>query len=355
MKILYLTTSPEPAVAGTDAVFQEIEALRGKGGGDYLNLFPLARPSRFVPKFLYGIRALDQVAELNQKYDLFHVYNSQLQVFPFLKKLKKPIIYSVVAGLGSQTRPPSKSDMQHIEKVVLSNERDAAIMDSWGFSNYRIIRSGIDTTHFKQSLPSSPSPVDRASCPTPQSKFTLLVGSAPWTKGQFATKGIDALIAVASKMADLRLVFLWRGGHLKLLQDKIAKAGIGEQIEIINERTDVGKLLQRVHATTVLAKTSKLVKAYPHSLMESLAACRPVLISRTIPMSDYVEQNRCGEIIETLELSDLQAAIDALRTNYSDISIRITANNSNDFSQQRLIEEYENMYNKSCNLLALVA
>jgi len=335
MKILYLTTSPEPAIPGTDAVFQEIEALRSNvGGGDCFNLFPLSHPTRFLPKFLYGIQSLGQISELNSKYDMFHVYNSQLQVFPFLKKLKKPIIYSVVAGLGSQTRSPSKSDMRHIDTVVLSNERDAAIMDRWGFSNYRIIRSGIDTSHFRQTAP------------PPLTEFTLLVGSAPWTKGQFASKGIDALIAVASKMEDLKLVFLWRGGHLKLLQEKIARAGIDEQVEIINERTDVGKLLQRVHATVVLAKTSKLVKAYPHSLMESLAAGRPVLISRAIPMADYVDQNRCGAVVDDIAISSLQNAIDAVRQGYSDLSSLATDGGNSRFSQQRLIDNYTGLYSK---------
>jgi glycosyltransferase involved in cell wall biosynthesis len=332
LKILYLETAPPPAIAGTDAVFQEIAALQSSIGGDRLNLFPLKSPSRFVPKFLYGIHSLNRIDEINRDYDAFHIYNSELKIFPFLRKLQKPIIYSVVAGLGSQAHPPTKQDMQHIHTVVISNERDQDILESWDIKNYRLIRSGIDTARFEKT----PAPL--------LSDLTLLVGSAPWTKGQFVTKGINALIEAAAKINNLKLVFLWRGGHLQLLRDKIAKARVQNSVEIINEKTNVAKLMQRVHATVVLAASSKLVKAYPHSLLESLAAGRPVLISRSIPMSDYVEQKHCGIVVEKNDISNILAAIKTLQADYAEISLQATAGASSTFSQQRLINEYRNLY-----------
>jgi hypothetical protein len=37
-----------------------------------------------------------------------------------------------------------------------------------------------------------------------------MVGSAPWTKGQFRTKGVEALLEAARQNPRLHLIFLWR-------------------------------------------------------------------------------------------------------------------------------------------------
>jgi len=332
MKILYLTTAPPPAITGTDAVFQEIAALLNNGNGDTLNLFPLKKPSRFIPKSLYGIHSLRRIDEINRNYNAFHVYNSELKIFPFLRKLQKPIIYSVVAGLGSQSRLPTKQDMRNIHTIVVSNERDRDILENRGIKNYRLIRTGIDIECFSKTPP------------PPLTEFTLLAGSAPWTKGQFKTKGINTLLEAASQIYNLKLILLWRGGHLNLLQEKIAKAGVQKSVEIINKKTDVAELMQRVHAATVLASSSKLVKAYPHSLLESLAAGRPVLVSRSIPMSDYVEKKRCGVVSESLNVTDLIQTIKHLKKNYTEISAQTAKTDTAIFSQQHLLKEYSNLY-----------
>ena len=49
MSVLYLLTSPTPVIEGTDAVFQEVEALRASVGGETLNLNPRKKPGAFFP------------------------------------------------------------------------------------------------------------------------------------------------------------------------------------------------------------------------------------------------------------------------------------------------------------------
>ncbi len=59
MSILYLLTFPEPLLEGTDAVWQDVEALQKAFGGARINLFPFKKPRRFLPVSLYGLHQLN--------------------------------------------------------------------------------------------------------------------------------------------------------------------------------------------------------------------------------------------------------------------------------------------------------
>jgi hypothetical protein len=141
--------------------------------------------------------------------------------------------------------------------------------------------------------------------------LTLLASSAPWTVKQFESKGVNALLADKVR-PDVRLIFLWRALHFEEMQRRVAQHGLGERVTIINQRVNVSEVLAQVHAVLVLAQGATLVKAYPHSLMKALAAGRPVLVSRAIPMADYVEQTACGVIVENVDAQSILRALDKL-------------------------------------------
>ncbi|MDP2989469.1 MAG: hypothetical protein Q8O57_02760, partial [Kiritimatiellota bacterium] len=254
MNILYHLTSPSPPIPGTDAVFQEIEALRRRFGGECLQLYPLCRPSRIFPKLLYGIHQRRALRRREPSVDLHHLYYATLYPFPWLRALRKPLIYSAVTGVGPQLEHGRADWLKAVHTIVSCNPRDEAMLRGLRPARYRIIRPGIAVERF------SPVPIPL------RDELVLLVGSAPWIHRQFQTKGIDLLLDVAGSLP-LRLVFLWRGLLLGELKRHIARRGLNRRVEIINEATDINRLLARVHATVVLAETDRLVKAYPHSLM----------------------------------------------------------------------------------------
>ena len=197
-------------------------------------------------------------------------------------------------------------------------------------SNVIAIRPGIDVTRFSR-LPPPPKP------------FTLLMGSAPWTIAQFESKGVEALLEVAQVRQDLRMIFLWRGLHVEEMERRVVQRGLGKQVTVINQPVDVNEVLAQVHAAVVLARDIRLVKAYPHSLLEALAAGRPVLVSRAVPMADYVEETGCGAIVESVSVQQVLEALARLESNYE--SCRETALKvGQDFSQDRLIKAYQQLY-----------
>jgi glycosyltransferase involved in cell wall biosynthesis len=332
MNVLYHLTTPPPAIPGSDAVIQEVEALRARFGGGLVYLNPSRRPGTRLPRIFYGLHRLPYLRKMEAVADIHHIYNPDLYPFLYLRWLRRPIVYSVISGLPAQERPSRGHVLDSIHTIVVSNKRDLATLNSWGFDNCRLIRPGIDIARFNYF----PLPLP--------SNLILMAGSAPWTREQFRLKGVDALLEATRIMPNLRLIFLWRGMLVEEMWQRIRKNGLEERVEVLNEKVDVNQVLARVHAAVVLADNPTIVKAYPHSLLESLAAGKPVLISRCIPMADYVAETGCGQVVGRVTAADLLQAIERLIEHYDDFQASALRVGHRDFAQQALLASYERLY-----------
>lgn len=332
MSVLYHLTIPRPQMPALDAVVQEVEALQTHLGGEVLYLNPARRPGSRYPERLYGLHCLLYLRRREATARLHHVYNPHLFFFPYLHWLRRQIVYSVTAGLKPSLRYGQLDSLARLAAIVVSNARDRATLRDLGLSNVRLVRPGIDVACF------SPLP------PPAGSGFTLLAGSAPWTEVQFGSKGVEALLAAAEVRPDLRLIFLWRGLLFEAMQARVTQRGLQSRVQIINRRVDVNAVLAGVHAAVVLAADATLVKAFPHSLLEALAAGRPVLVGRALPMADYVAQTGCGQVVEAVTPGAVLAAVARLEANYEACRAAALRVGRRDFSQQALVEAYGRLY-----------
>jgi glycosyltransferase involved in cell wall biosynthesis len=116
------------------------------------------------------------------------------------------------------------------------------------------------------------------------------------------------------------------------------------QVTVINRLVDVNSILAGVHASITLATSPGIVKSYPHSLLESLAAGKPVLVSRAIPMADYVEQTGCGLVVENLTPTDVLAGIQRLVTGYTGLEEAARRVGKESFSQEKMIASFRRLY-----------
>jgi len=332
MSILYLLTAPRPPIDGTDAVHNEVAALQAAFGGETMNLFPLALPSSRFPKSLYGLHAITALRRTEARHRANHVYFSILRWFPVFSLLRKPIIYTVSASLDGRRRPRSLAKLKTLHRIVVSNDRDAAILRSWDLLSHEVIPPGIDTSGVSRQ------PLGL------EGDLTLLMASAPWHLRQFCLKGIDALLEAAAMLPYLRLVLLWRGLFVAELTDRVSRLGLQNRVEIVNHKVDINAHLARAHATILLAEHGDIVKAYPHSLIESLVAGKPVLVSGNSPMGDYVRQHGCGVVVTRVSVSDVVDAVEMLKRDYASLVRRTAAITSDAFSVQALIERHQQMY-----------
>jgi glycosyltransferase involved in cell wall biosynthesis len=178
------------------------------------------------------------------------------------------------------------------------------------------------------------------------SEIRLMVGSAPWTKAQFRTKGVDALLQAAQQTPHLRLVFLWRKVLAEEMMGRVQATALQDQVTVLNRVVDVNQVLAGVHASVVLASAPDIVKAYPHSLLESLAAGKPVLVSRAIPMADYVSRTGCGVVVDEVSVAGVMAAVARLTQQYNDLQGAARQVGQRDFTLQGMIVSFHQLYQK---------
>ncbi len=328
MRVLYLIPFPPPRIPGTDGVFRDIETLMNFFNGTQINLSPARSLLPVIPVRLYGMERLPTLKRYDQNIDIFHLFFPYPANFSFLRFLSRPIVYSIISGVDAKQLPGPLPPCD----LVVSSVQEADILHSRGFSPVHVIRPGIDLSSI-QSAPAQ----------EPESEFVLLAGSAPWTGDQFETKGFDLLLDVMRVLPKMRLICLWRGTLDHEWSCRVQSLRLSDRVEIIREKTDISAILSRCHAAVVLSATSDLVKSYPNSLMEALAAGRPVFISRSNPMSYYIEDHHCGKVIEGLLLEELIDAIKEVMDHYPAFAGRAKIA-AGGLSAARMLDEYRRLY-----------
>lgn len=328
MRMLYIGPSPPPKIQGTDGLFAEIGNLQKFFGGDLISLSPARSLPPLVPVCLYGMHKLPFLKRHEPGIDIYHLFFPYLVNFPVLRFLSRPIVYTIISGIDAKCLPSSAP----VCTLVVSSPQEADLLQSKGFSDVHVIRPGINISQIR-ALPAK----------RPDPEFVLLAGSAPWTKGQFETKGFELLLKAMTLLPQLRLICLWRGTLYNELMERVKSFGLVDRVEVVQEKADISEILSRCHAAVVLSSSPDLVKSYPNSLMEALAAGRPVFVSRTNPMSYYIDDNRCGKVIEVLRLEELISAIIEVRDEYF-FYAKAALLAGRDLSADKMIDDYRRLY-----------
>jgi glycosyltransferase involved in cell wall biosynthesis len=285
-------------------------------------------------KWLRGLPLLPQLRHAEADVKAHIVFHAEPFPFLYLLGLKRPVIYSVVSGMGDREILPPQAVLRRIDEFVVTNRRDASWLESRGFRNVTTIRPGITTAHFTCTVP----PLSR--------EFVLVAGSSPWTKRQFVTKGIETLLQAVAALPWLRIIFLWRGVLYEEMMQRVNKSGVMGRVEVINEFVEVNSVFERSHAAVLIGNVARHVKAFPHSLLEALAAGKPVITSNCIPISDYVREKSCGLSIEGVSLPAFLESVRTLRQEYQRFQTAAITIGAQDFTVQAMVSAYETLLNR---------
>ncbi|NND32186.1 MAG: glycosyltransferase family 4 protein [Saprospiraceae bacterium] len=334
MSVLYIHTAPTPKITGTDAVFNEAASLVTRFGGEQISLFPFSTPMSVFPRMLYGWHKLPILRQRQQMIDFNHIFAPGLYYYPVLSQLSKPIIYSVTAAVSPADLSRPLENLKQLPQILVSNDRDAQVLSECAFNNVTVVKPGLDLSRFRVSELAL------------EDTLHLLMASAPWELSQFSTKGVNLLLDVLLQHPKLRLTLLWRGYLLKEIEKNIRDRKLEDRIHLINEHVDVATILPEVHATILLAKNADLVKAYPHSLIESLACGKPVIISNSIAMADYVQDKQCGVVVSDYSLDSLRKSLDLLKRNYAIYAKNAQVSGAEEFDKKRMFKEVDLIYQK---------
>ena len=332
MNILYHLTVPPSARAECDAVVQEVRALQAHFGGAIDHLYPGRAPGTRFPRRFWGMMRWPLLRWAERRAVIHHIYNPDPYPFAVLRGLQRPVIYTISAGIQARDAANARELARRVRTLVVATEQDRARLRGWGIENVHVVRPGIDLTRFSPAPPPADLPP------------TLLMGSAPWTREQFRTKGVDALLALARRWPELHLVFLWRGILYEEMLRRVRASGLSDRVEIINERVDVSSVLARVHAAVILTTEDALIKAYPHSLLEALAAGRPVLVSHSVLMATEVVQRGYGVAIDKVDETHVQRAVKRLFRDYPNYRQQALGFDKHNFTLEKMLASYAKIY-----------
>lgn len=332
--VCYHLTVPLSPWAECDAVVQEANALQARFGGMINHLYPSRRPGTRLPRYFWGIMHWPRLRWAERYISLHHFYNPDPYPFAVLRLLRRPVIYTVSAGVQEGNQDNARRLAKYVQTVVVATDAERERLLRWGIKNVARVRSGIDLTRFT----SVPLP--------PELPPTILMGSAPWTAGQFHTKGVDVLLALAHCWPELHLVFLWRNILYEEMMHRVHTLGLSDRVEVINKQANVNGVLARVHAAIILATEDALIKAYPHSLLEALAAGKPILVSRTVPMATEVIQQGYGVVIDEVSKASVQGALKELFHHYPGYQQRVLGFDKYNFTLERMLANYAEIYSR---------
>lgn len=333
MSIVYVLPILPPAEPAAEALSQEIALLRDRFGGDLVYVNPnrfLPRP--LVPRLGFGWTHLPRLWRMGQRARLYHFFNPDPFAYPFLLALPRPVVYTITSGMDA-TRP-NMAFFRRMAAVTVPDERSLDALRGWGLTN----------VHHQPAAVQAPRTAVAPATLRPDAPLELLVASAPWTHAQFASKGFDALLAALALTTDVRLTLLWRGVLADEMRRRIAASSVGARVTLIDAVVDVHQALAQAHATALLATRPGLVKSYPHSLLDSLAAGRPVLVSRAIPMADYVERTGCGVVLETVTPEAVTAGVQRLVARYAEYAAAAAHVGRTDFTPAAALDAMAAIY-----------
>ena len=317
-----------PRQPACEAISQEVAALRGRFGGRVIYVNPNQHLPLPLPRMCFGLHRLRRLRHDEGEIALHHFYNPDPFPFPYLRLLRRPVIYSLTGGVDSL---PHRTFFEKMAAITVMDRGSYVRLRRQGVKHLFLVRPGIRVERF------TPHPLPWGG------EIRVMVGSAPWTKAQFRSKGVLTLLEAAKLNRRLHLVFLWRGILVEELKRWIRTFGVEERVTVWDRLVDVNEVLRDVHAAVVLASTPALVKAYPHSLLESLAAGKPVLVSRAIPMAQEVEERGCGEVVEQVSAEAFLTALETLGRYYP-ARCRAALATGRNFSVERMVSSFEEVY-----------
>lgn len=329
MKILYHWPMLTPKMPKAEALSQEIGALCQIFDGRINPINPNNQSPVYIPRILFGTFQLRRLWREEAAVDIHHIYNPDPYPYPILRLFTKPVIYSLTSSVGNGRFP--YRFFERMTAVTVYDKPSLNRLQALGLRNIHHIPPGVDVTVFGSHPP-----------PPPDSPF--LIASAPWVTRQFAEKGIDLLLDTAVAMPNLRLIFLWRGVLADEMEQRVLQRNLQSRVQIINRLVDVNDMLATCAATINLASHAGVIKAYPHSLMDSIVASRPVITSRTLAMAEDVEAHNFGVVVDTLSVEQLKGAIETIQSNYDAYWQAVNQNGRSLYNLEKTLAAYHELY-----------
>jgi glycosyltransferase involved in cell wall biosynthesis len=226
---------------------------------------------------------------------------------------------------------------------VSSADRELGLRSRIGeASRYRIVRSGIDPSAFAPARGAR----ERARQALGFAPGTVVVGTIANFKPQKAPLDfVETARLALARDPSLQFVFAGDGELRPEVERAIAQAGIGGSVRLLGWREDVADVLA---ALDVFLLTS-LFEGLPRSLLQAIAAERPVVVTDTGGTAELVENGVSGFLVPPSHPAAAAAAVVALAGDPA-LRARFAASArgrlGDEFDVRRMVREVEAIYDE---------
>ena len=137
----------------------------------------------------------------------------------------------------------------------------------------------------------------------------ILIGSVANLR---PVKNIDTLILAAARLAEsnpgLRLVVVGEGDQRERYQDLIDSSGMRDRFHLVGAQTDIASCLAAIDIAALVSQS----ESFSNSLIEYMAAGKPIVASAVGGNIEAIEHDRTGLLFDIADPGGLQAALGRL-------------------------------------------
>lgn len=286
------------------------------------------------PVFLLPVGAV-LTKYLEGKSDLIHIYGSLTGRIYMRMLNRQPMLLTNASAIQEARVKECKQHWEKLTRVVVECYRDLTRVIEYGIDPHKVsmIYPAVNNVYFSYHRPPD--------------RFTVGFASSPISNHKTALKkrGVDLLISAARELPDVHFLLLWRRKHYSGLRQLIRNR-VSDNISVMNRIvSDMNTFYAIVHCTMLLPTSMDDCKPCPNSMMESLVAGKPVLVSTHVGIADLVTQSGCGLVCEP-DVDDVIAKINALRQAYSTYQSKCRPTAEQYFSVSRFVKEYALLYDQ---------
>ena len=242
---------------------------------------------------------------------------------------RRPLLFTVtVAGA-----PQSLELYNRVSRFVVESRGLARILTAAGVPSERIdiIYPGVDLTKYADSSP-------------PPAGFRIVFASTPSNPDEIEQRGINLLIDLARARPDIEIQVLWRNwGAVGESRRRIEELSPPGNFRIrVGDVPDMLAIYREAHATACCFAPG-YGKSAPNSIVEAMAAGRPVLLTDTCGIADLVAENQAG-VVAPRTVEGLAAGVEELRSHYEALRVNARRLAEREFDNARVLARYARIY-----------
>lgn len=267
------------------------------------------------------------IPPLEARCELSHVYSfCDESFYSRILHLRPRIITAVGPGAGGEI---SKFHLR-FDHVVVECERDQQAYRAAGVPEDRL------------SLVYPPSELGAVPPRSEdQGRPVVLWSSTPYTFDDFQGRGGDLILGCANRLPQVDFIVVCRGDTAPQVRATVEGLGLAN-VEVTCGIVDMGALLARADLSIIPYRNGNY-KSCPTSMVESISAGRPVVVTPHVGAHDLVVSTGCGMVVES-SAEALAAGVSEILTGMDGYSAACEKTAGEYFSCSRFIKAYEEIY-----------